>query len=402
MTAPPDRLRLAVIGDTQHYRDAEGRLCALEPVVAQLDRWAELFEEVVLCAPLDPGPPPVGFGPYTAPNVTIVPLPRGGGNRFRAKLAMARLVPAWWLTSRRVARNVDAVHIRCPCNIGLIALFSTIGAVRHRYAMYAGVWRGYAGEPFFFGLQRRILGSRLFRGPVSVYASRDPRRPNLEPFFSPSFSLEDWSAAEPAAAATIERVGRADRSGPWRCVTVGRLTVNKNQRAVVAGLGRAVALGVDAVLDVYGDGPCRPELEALARELGIEDRVTFHGSVSHGTIMAAFEAADLQLLATRQEGFGKVLLEGMVSATVPVFSESPVAGEISGDGTRGLVFDADDVEALGRHIASLAEDGERWAAMASGARAYAREMTLDRFAARVREVLERQWGVRLPDPGAPA
>lgn len=392
------RLRLAVIGDTQHYRDERGRLCALEPVVMQLDRWAALFEEVVICAPLDPGAPPVGFAPYEATNLTIEPLPRGGGNTLQGKLSAVRLLPTWIRTTRRVARRVDGVHLRCPCNIGLVALLSTWGATSRRYGLYAGVWRGYPGEPIFFGIQRRLLGSRWFDGPVSVYAGPDPRRPNLEPFFSPSFDDRYWEEAGPAADQKVQRIGEGRREGPWRVITVGRLTPNKNQRTVVEGFARAVDAGLDGVLDVFGDGPCRRELEELARRRGVADRVTFHGSVSHPEVMAAFEWADIHVLATRQEGFGKVLLEGMVHATVPVFSESPVAGLLSGDGRHGLVFDADDAEALAAHLGSLVADRARWAAMASEARAFAEDLTLDRFAERVRDMLERHWDVALPDP----
>jgi glycosyltransferase involved in cell wall biosynthesis len=397
-----DHLRLAVIGDTQHYRDAEGRLCALEPVVMQLDRWAALFDELVICAPLDPGPVPVGFGPYGATNISIVPLPKGGGNTVWAKLGMLRLIPVWAMVTRRVARSVDAVHLRCPCNIGLIAIFSTWKATRFRHGFYAGVWRGYPNEPLFFGLQRRLLGSRWFDGPVSVYAGRRPDRPDLEPFFSPSYDLAYWAEAGSAAAAKVERLRTTDREGPWRLITVGRLTPNKNQRVIIEALAQVVAAGVDVHLDVYGDGPCRGELVDLAESLGVGERVTFHGSVSHPTIMAAFAAADLNVLATRQEGFGKVLLEGMVHATVPVFSESPVADELAGGGTRGLVFDADDSGELAAHVLSLTADGERWAKMAADARDFGREMTLDRFATRVREMLEHQWSVRLPDPDEPS
>lgn len=397
-TRPVDHLRLAVIGDIPHYRDAAGRLCSLEPGVLQLDRWAELFDEVVICSPLDPSPPPVGFGPYQAKNLRIVPLPSGGGNRFRDKVAMLPLLPRWAWTTRRVARSTDAVHIRCPSNIGTVALLSTWGATRRRHALYAGVWRGYDGEPYFFGLQRRILGSRWFKGPVSVYASRQPGHDNLEPFFSPSFTLDVWEAAAAGAAAKLERLGGDDRSGPWRFVTVSRLTANKNQRTVIEAVGHVVDAGIDVHLDVYGDGPCRDDLEALAGSLGIADRVTFHGGVSHAQVMTAFEDADLHLLATRQEGFGKVLLEGMMHATVPIFSESPVAGEISGGGTRGLVFDIDDDLGMAEHIRSLIGDGPRWRAMAEAARSYARDSTLDRFAELVREMLERQWDVVLPDP----
>jgi glycosyltransferase involved in cell wall biosynthesis len=393
-----DHLRLGVIGDTQHYRDADGRLCALEPVVLQLDRWAALFDELVLCAPLDPGPVPPGYAPYRSDNVRIVPVPSGGGNTLSGKLGMIKLLPVWFRTTRRVAKDVDGVHLRCPSNIGFVGILSTWRATRRRHGFYAGVWRAYDGEPFFFGLQRRLLGSRWFDGPVSVYAARDPKRPNLAPFFSPSFTEAYWEEAGPAAAAKIERLGGADRAGPWRFVTVGRLTPNKNQRTVVEAMATVLGAGVDAHLDVYGDGPCRPELEALAAELGIADHVTFHGNVDHPEVMAAFQAADLHLLATRQEGFGKVLLEGMVHATVPVFSESPLADEIAGGGSRGLVFATDDADALAAHVVALVGDGPRWQAMAADARTYTAAMTLDRFGDRVKETLERGWGVTLPDP----
>jgi glycosyltransferase involved in cell wall biosynthesis len=393
-----DHLRIAVIGGTPQYRDRDGRLCSIEPIVMQLDRWAELFDQVVICAPVEPGPVPVDFAPYTADNITVVPLTSGGGNTVRAKLGMLRLLPGWVRTTRRVARSVDAVHLRCPSNIGLIAIFSTWRATRFRHGFYAGVWRGYPDEPFFFGLQRRLLGSRWFDGPVSVYANRQPGRPDLEPFFSPSYDLAYWEQAGPAAAAKVERIRRTDRTGPWRLITVGRLTPNKNQRVVVQAVAQVAAAGLDVHLDVYGDGPCYGELVALAAELGIEDRVTFHGSVSHPTIMAAFAAADLNLLSTRQEGFGKVLVEGMVHATLPVFAESPASEEISGGSTRGLVFDADDSGELAAHVLALAADRDRWATMAAAAREFGREVTLDRFADRVREMLEHHWSVRLPRP----
>lgn len=394
-------MRLAVIGDTQHYRDAEGRLCALEPVINQLDRWAELFDEVVICAPLDPGPPPAGFAPYRSRNLSLEPLRKAGGNSRRDKFALFGHILPWFVATRRVARSVDAVHLRCPCNIGLVAIFSTWRAGCLRYAMYAGVWHDYAGEPRFFRLQRKLLASRFFGGPVSVYADRDPGRPHLEPFFSPSYSAADMDRAAPGAAEKLERIRDPSNSGPWRLVTVGRLTTNKNQQTIVRAMQPIVASGLDASLDVYGDGPCRGELEQLAQDLGVADRVRFHGAVDHGEVMAAFASADLNLLSTRQEGFGKVLLESMVHATVPVFGRSPVSGEISGDGSRGLVFDADDHNGLAVLVDDLVGDRERWASMAAAARDYAGTMTLEAFQDRVRELLERQWRVSLPEPSRP-
>ena len=394
-------MRLAVIGDTQHYRDAEGRLCALEPVVNQLDRWAGLFDEVVLCAPLDPGPPPAGFAPYRSANLSIDPLRRGGGNTVLAKLGMLRHLGPWAWRTRRVAKSVDAVHLRCPCNIGLVAILSTWKAGCLRYGMYAGVWQSYEGQPLSYRLQRWLLARRSFGGPVNVYADPDPSRPHLEPFFSPSFSSADCEAAADGAERKIERIRSGAELRPLRLVSVGRLTPNKNQRTIVDALGRLRSAGVEATLDLYGDGPCRGELEAQVAALGLVDAVRFHGSVDHGEVMAAFAEADLNLLSTRQEGYGKVLLEGMVHAAVPIFGTSPVSGEISGHGSRGLVFDVDDAEELEAHVRALLADRTRWAEMASAARKYATTVTLDTFEDRVRRMLSEHWGVTLPSAADP-
>jgi len=390
---PPRPFRLAVIGDTQHHLDDEGCICALEPVVAQLDRWAELVDELVLCAPLDPGPPPVGFAPYRASNVRIEPLRRAGGNTLAAKLGMVRHLLPWARTTRRVARQVDAVHLRCPCNIGLVAIVSTWRAVPRRYALYAGVWRAYAGEPRFFALQRRLLAGRWFGGPVSVYSGPDPERPHLEPFFSPSFSVGDWAAAGPAAEAKLRRLADDTDDGPWRILVVGRLTPNKNQQAAIRAVAVARAAGIDVTLDVIGDGPRRPALVALVDELGLAGAVHFAGSLEHSDVLRAFADADLHLLTTRQEGYGKVLLEGMLHATVPIFSESPVAGEVSGEGSRGVVIDPSDIDAVGAAIVALVGDRPRWVAMAREARSFASTVTLDAFQDAVVDMLARHWGL---------
>ena len=52
------------------------------------------------------------------------------------------------------------------------------------------------------------------------------------------------------------------------------------------------------------------------------------------------------------------------------------------------------------HVVALVGDGPRWQAMAADAGTYTAAMTLDRFGDRVKETLERGWGVTLPDPPA--
>ncbi|MCB1038294.1 MAG: glycosyltransferase family 4 protein [Acidimicrobiales bacterium] len=387
---------MAVIGDFPHHRDDQGRIWGLEPVVAQLDCWGDRFDRMVLCGPVLPGPPPSGFAPYRTPGVDIVELARAGGNTPLAKLGLLPRIPGWAWRTRRVARSVDAVHLRCPCNIGLVAIFSTRRAARYRYAIYAGVWRSYRGEPRAFGLQRRLLASRWFGGPVSVYAAPDPDRPHLEPFFSPSFDHADWQAAAPDVARKRADLIERDAAGPWRFVVVGRLTPNKNQQAAIRAVADLVEGGLDASLEVLGDGPMEGELRDLAANLGIGDRVRFHGMVDLATVNRTFAESDLQILSTRQEGYGKVLLEGMVHGVVPLFTSSPPAPVIAGDGSRGILIDPEQPRSIADAARSLIDDRPRWVAMVDDARAFTETCTLEAFGAAVHDVLERGWGVDLP------
>ncbi|MCC6357327.1 MAG: glycosyltransferase family 4 protein [Phycisphaerales bacterium] len=69
---------------------------------------------------------------------------------------------------------------------------------------------------------------------------------------------------------------------------------------------------------IGGDGPLRPTLEALARELGVSDRVRFMGRLSDPDLKLAYQAADLFVLPTLAlECFGLITVEAM-SFGVPV------------------------------------------------------------------------------------
>ena len=69
---------------------------------------------------------------------------------------------------------------------------------------------------------------------------------------------------------------------------------------------------VDIELAFVGDGERRPELERLARRLGIEDRVSFRGRAAAGTaVRRELDRADLFVLPSRQEGLPRAMIEAM-------------------------------------------------------------------------------------------
>ncbi|HWA55707.1 MAG TPA: glycosyltransferase [Gemmatimonadales bacterium] len=122
-----------------------------------------------------------------------------------------------------------------------------------------------------------------------------------------------WSPTAPPldriAARRVLGIAGETRVIGW----VGRLS---HEKGCDVFLDAAARLG-DAALrfSIVGDGAERPALEARARDLGIGDRVSWHGLLPDaGRLMAAF---DVFVLSSRTEGTPIALFEAM-AAGVPV------------------------------------------------------------------------------------
>lgn len=388
-------MRLGIFSDAQHFLDAEGRLCTLTPLARQLEQWASMFDEVVVCAPLHPGPPGPLQTPYRAANLRIEPVAPAGGSTLAAKAALAARLPGWWRALQRTLRRVDAVHVRCPNNVsipGLLALERT----RHlRQALFTGNWEGYPGEARTYRWQRRYL-ARRFRGPVAVYGDWPGQPPHVVPTFSPVFTHAEWAAEESHAGARAAALrGAGALPDPVRLVSVGALDRNKNQRLAVHAVRRLAGRGVGATLDLLGDGPERGALEALAASLGVEDRVRFHGRVPHEAVRGFLREAHFAVQPSRTEGFSKAVVEAMMHGAVPLLGDLPVHRGLVDGGARGRTFDAGDADALAGHVAELAADPARVAAMVEACRAYTRGVTLEAWREHIRGMLREHWKVAL-------
>jgi len=110
---------------------------------------------------------------------------------------------------------------------------------------------------------------------------------------------------------------------PGRLLTVGSLSKVKNQELAL----RALALLPDRFsLDVLGDGAERPRLEALAAELGIADRVHFHGYVADPA--RHFARAQIVVHPSHSETYGLVMFEAAQCNKPVVAANKGVMAEV--------------------------------------------------------------------------
>ncbi len=121
-------------------------------------------------------------------------------------------------------------------------------------------------------------------------------------------------------------------------------------------LVRAFAIarqGRPCALLLVGDGPVRPEVEALARDLGVGEDVVFAGEQANPAPF--FDAMDAFVLAVPAGSMSIALLEGMVRGLPPVITFcGPEEAVI--DGETGLGAPPRDPDGLARVLARLIDD----------------------------------------------
>lgn len=107
---------------------------------------------------------------------------------------------------------------------------------------------------------------------------------------------------------------------PLRVVSVGRLIPLKGVRYTIEAFAKFIKRGGAGSLEIYGDGPLKSELQALARRLGVNGKVTFHGNVPNIEVLRAMSAADVLVHASFREGISWTILEAMAHG-VPVICQ---------------------------------------------------------------------------------
>jgi glycosyltransferase involved in cell wall biosynthesis len=118
-----------------------------------------------------------------------------------------------------------------------------------------------------------------------------------------------------------------------------------------------------------GDGPARPEVEAMLRGLGRE-RLAFAGLVPEDDLPAVYAAADLYVWPAVREAYGLALLEAQAAGGPVVAGREGGVAEVRADGRSGVLAPPRDPAALAGAVRDLLERPARRCALAAGAMAY--------------------------------
>lgn len=254
----------------------------------------------------------------------------------------------------------DILHIQKPFDLPLGAAVRRLTRGRTRLVF------GCHGRDFF-------PGDRWFTGAVdatvscsATNAAEVAARYGLAPqVIYNGVDLDHFAPRPPDPALRARLVGERDRP---LLLSVGRLVRWKGIEYAIAALAR-VQHAPAPVLAVAGAGPYRAELLALAKRLGVADRVVFLGAWPHEAMPDLLATADIVLgTSFVNETFGITLCEALALERAVIASDFGGFREVVRHGETGLLVPPQDPHALAAAIDALLADPNRRRALGAAGR----------------------------------
>ena len=268
-----------------------------------------------------------------------------------------------WHARRSIGRLLDeirpdVVHVQCHYMIGEAAINEAerrrIRTIATNHFMPENLWPFLPFPQWFRDIvsknswrdMGRLMGkAAAVTTPTALAARTMAEHAGLDHVLPISNGI-DSSAYERAPGETVEK---ADHPV---VLFVGRLAVEKNIDVLI----RALALmdpALNAHLEIVGDGEQRTVLRELVAELGMSERVTFHGHVTDEQLHRLYLHADLFCQPGTAELQSLVSLEAMSASKPVVLADALALPHLVEDGENGYLFAPGDAQDLAEKLSAV-------------------------------------------------
>jgi glycosyltransferase involved in cell wall biosynthesis len=265
-----------------------------------------------------------------------------------------------------LARQSAVVHSNTSVVVGGFAAAGAAGVphVVHVREIYAGAASGLAARAWPLWRSRVMRADALVCVSEAVAAQFGEARTHVVP---------DGLTREQSGF--VRPIDGKSETAPFKVAVLGRIADWKGQDVLIRALAEPALAQIGAVAVIAGDaypGETAPDIQALARALGVHDRVSFLGfRPDPDQILASVDAVAVP--STRPDPLPNSAIEALAAGKPVIASRSGGLPEIVRDGETGILVLPGDPNALATALRALADDPERRARMGEAASADARE-----------------------------
>ncbi len=273
-------------------------------------------------------------------------------------------------------------------------LYSPIGALLARQLKLPHLWHAREfihedmHEDYDFGTTRSL--SFAARNSALIVCNSGAIRQKLAAYMPDDKLSVIYNGILPEAdLVSTPRSTRSD--GDYlRLLNVGRISAAKNQADAVRALRFLLDAGIVARLRLVGktDPQYGEELRALIADLQLGEYVDWQAFTD--AIMPEYAQADVTLVCSRAEAFGRVAVEALASGCPVVAAHSGGLPEIITDGENGLLYAPGEPAELTAQITRLQQNTALYQQLsAAGLEAVRARFTVERYVEQVTQAIEQ-------------
>jgi len=304
----------------------ESEILAFGPVVIELEQMLEIFDEITW----------IGFKheksnasliPVKKDKIKIIALNKVGGKSIFDKLSIIANYPKMGIIILKEIKKHKYIHSRAPSNPAVIAMiFSYLFPNKMFWFKYAGTWVDKASS--FYQFQRKLLKQLLINSIVTINGDYSNKK-NILAFENPCLSMLDRIEGRKIIDNKINKTKK-------NYCFVGALSEDKGVDKILEAF---IDIKSDLIGTVHlvGDGEERLHFEKMTKQ--VPQNIIFHGFLSKEKISTIYEKSDFLILASKSEGFPKVIGEAMNFGCIPIVSNISCISQYVIDSKNGYLID---------------------------------------------------------------
>jgi glycosyltransferase involved in cell wall biosynthesis len=392
---------LGILYHMPFWQAADGSLWEAEGSFARyVDSLAPYFDKVILSVPVFDHPSAQGSR-IRAANVVLAPLPYFPGPRqFYPMLPRMRARLRQWVA------QCDVIHLRVPSPAAIFAFRLAAAARKPTFLLVVGDYAALLPHLGYRGIKKALFSAYVV---FEEWALRYMTRRALT--FANGVALKEKHERQGARVietktttlSTADISTRSDTCAgrPVRLLTVSRIDPRKGLRTLPALVAALRGAGIEATIEIVGPpigllGESEQQaIEKAAEDAGVSDRVRFAGAIALDRLMPMYRDYDIFVLPTGPgEGIPRVLLEAMAAGLPIVTTRVSGIGSLIRHQENGLLVDTGSVEQLCAAVRNLVESPALRQTLIQRGYETARAHTLERQAADLMAVVNRELSSR--------